>query len=108
MHFLFTHFPPDIWRSPGLPRVCADIARLCGFRRALCGVRKELRVLPLRHAEDPICRVVIRVRRLAHAQTHARELVGTQGGDDALQAVVPARAAARAYAQAARRQGHLV
>ena len=48
------------------------------------------------------------MRRLAHAQPYPRELLGPQGGYDAFQSVVPARAPGRPYPHRARRQRHLV
>ena len=46
--------------------------------------------------------------RLAYAEAYAREFVRAQVGYDALEPVVPARAAALADAHAAGREGHLI
>lgn len=113
MHFLFTHFPPDVLAPPGgaAPGRCLELLGFAvvfahgpfrafchiadgGLRGALNGVGHQLRVLAPRRAEHPVRRVVIRVGRLAHAQADARELVRAQRGDYALEAVVAPGAAA--------------
>ena len=79
-----------------------------GIGRLFAGFGKVLGILILHGAQNPVGHVVVGMWGSPYAHTKPGKLIGTKMSDDALQAVVPAGAAAGAQPDPAGSKGNLI